>query len=341
MRSTPLHLFDRVYIEDHQYIDSAYWGALIYDGVNKEDTAIHNHLWLGNNLSDALGEGTFLSKMQEIAALDKKYIIYADHSSFAEIVATWLKSITNLDQTAYNKWVDIYIWKRLRNGCEDLDALKTAMKAAWNDASQIDLSALDVTPSVEFLLPSVWVDANHSSKAKCKTIISDFVKRTYEDLIIEGKNFIDTNIYKQSVQTLFGGTGKTHENYTELPQLAVFANAYFNESGSRIPGGDGKINLSNVPSSDFEAIKTAINTAFSIFDAFGENDISWTYLNSIAAGELTDEEFTAVMNEVKAANNLPWIPFDLESTINFEGIAYLQDLAVTDNTTELTKYSLR
>jgi len=341
MRSTPLHLFDRVYIEDMQYIDSAYWGALIYDGVNKEDSAIHSHLWLGDDLTDALGESTFLEKMQEIAALDKKYIIYADHSSFAEIIATWLKSITNLDQAAYDKWVDIYMWKRLRNGCENLDSLKTAMKAAWNDASQLDLSSLNVTPSVEFLLPTVWVDANHSSKAKCKTIISDFVKRSYEDFILEGKNFIDTNIYKQSIQTLFGGTGKTHENYMELPQLAVFANSYFNESGSRIPGGDGKINLANVPSSDFEAIKTATNIAYSVFDGFGEDEMNWLYLPSVAAGELTDEEFTLVINEIKTANNLPWIPFDLESSINFEGISYLQDLAVNNNTAELTKYSLR
>jgi hypothetical protein len=324
-----------------QYIDSYYWGALIYDGVNKEDIAIHNSLWLGDNLADALGESTFLEKMQELAALDKKYIIYADHNSFAEIVATWLKSVTNMDQAAYEKWVDIYIWKRLRNGAENLDSLKTALKAAWPEASQIDLSTLDATLSLEFLLPSVWVDANHSAKANCKSLISDFVKRTYEDYIIEGKNFVDTNIYKQSIQTLFGGTGKTHENYIELPRLAVFANSYFNESGSRIPGGDGKINLANVPSSDFEAIETATNIAYSVFDGFGEDEMNWSYLPSVAAGELTDEEFALVINEIKSANNLPWIPFDLESTINFEGISYLQDLAVNNNIAELTKYTLR
>ena len=141
--STPLHLFNKVYIEHTDYIDSTLWGALIYDGVDKTDLAFTG-LWLGDDLADALGDDTFLEKMTELAALDTKYVIYADTATYTAIVAAWLKSTTHMDQAAFDYWVDIYSAKRDKFSVGS-DSLKTALKAAWAGATQHDLSTLSVS----------------------------------------------------------------------------------------------------------------------------------------------------------------------------------------------------
>jgi hypothetical protein len=346
MTPTLLHLFDKVYIDDARYIDCAYWGAVIYEGAaDIQSTDPSYNLWRGNNLADALGDSTFLEKMQEIAALDKKFVIYADHSAFAEIVATWLKSITNMDQAAYDKFIDLYCYKRIRTGAENVELLRTALKGAWADAVAQDLSSLNVSNSIEFLFPSVLHDANHTKRSDFKTLMNDFVKRTYEDYILEGKWFIDINFMRDDVQTNLGladgAALKDETNYHDLPNLAVFKNAWFNNSGSKIPGQNAKVNLTDIPSSDLAAVKTVIDKAHTMMgDVSVEDD--WAYLTSAAGAGITDDEFNTILATlISNQYRIPYIPWPNEDSIIFEFLSYVRTLKATNDTATLQKFTLK
>lgn len=337
--STPLHLFNKVYIEHTDYIDSTLWGALIYDGIDKTDGSFAG-LWLGDDLADALGDDTFLEKMTELAALSTKYVIYADDATYAAIVTDWLKSTTTMDAAAFNYWVDIYSAKRDKFGVGSA-SLKTALKAAWAGATQHDLSTLSVSYSIEWMLPSLWVNASHSCAATAKTVINDFVKRRYEDAFTEAKWFIDQNILKTSTQTLMGGSGKTIDNYHDLPKLTVFKESFWTQTGLRAAGANGKIDLTAATADNLTALKLAYTTIFGqdgleqdIFDDF-------VYLTAVSTSGITDANFTAILNTIKTtASYIPYMPEDLEATITMEFLGYLQDLALNDTAT-LAKYTLR
>jgi len=345
MTPTLIHLFDKVYIDDMQYIDSTMWGAVIYDGAaDITDSDPSHSLWRGNNLADALGETSFVDKMAEIAALDKKYVIYADASAFGEIVAKWMKSATNMDQAAFDKFIDLTFHKKTRLG-RGSEVFKAACKAAWSGAVAEDLSSLNVSYSIEFLLPSIFHNSSHAKKPQLKTLINNFVKRTYEDYIIESKWFVDLNFMKKSVQTHLGlpegAATKDETNFLELPDLAIFDNAWFNESGTKDPGSNGKVDLSTVPSSDLDALKTTTDKIMAMMGDLSVFD-NWAYLSSVAGSGLTDEEFNSVIESIKTSNYmLPYIPWAQEETIVFEFLSYVQDLAVNADTTTLQKYSLK
>jgi hypothetical protein len=337
--STPLHLFNKVYIEHTDYIDSTLWGALIYDGVDKTDLAF-TELWLGDDLADALGDDTFLEKMTELAALDTKYVIYADTATYTAIVAAWLKSTTHMDQAAFDYWVDIYSAKRDKFSVGS-DSLKTALKAAWAGATQHDLSTLSVSYSIEWMLPSVWGNASHSCAATAKSVVNDFVKRRYEDAFTEAKWFIDQNILKASIQTLMGGSGKTIDNYHDLPKLTVFKESFWTQTGLRAAGANGKIDLTAATADNLTALKLAYTTMFGqdgleadIFDDF-------VYLTAVSTTGITDANFATILNTIKTTvAYIPYVPEDLEETITVEFLGYIQELALNDTAT-LAKYALR
>lgn len=337
--STPLHLFNKVYIEHTDYIDSTMWGALIYDGVDKADL-VFTGLWLGDNLADALGDDTFLEKMTALAALDTKYVIYADDASYAAIVTAWLKSTTNMDTTAFNYWVDIYSAKRSKFGV-GRSTLTSALKSAWASATQHDLSTLSVSYSIEWMLPSLWVNASHSCAAIAKTVLNDFVKRRYEDAFTEAKWFIDQNILKASVQTLMGGSGKTIDNYHDLPKLTVFKESFWTQTGLRAAGANGKIDLTAATADNLTALKLAYTTMFGQEPLVADIFDDFVYLTAVSTTGITDSNVTAILNTIKTtASYVPYIPEDLEASITVEFLGYLQELALNDTAT-LAKYTLR
>ena len=278
--------------------------------------------------------------MTALAALDTKYVIYADDASYAAIVTAWLKSTTNMDTTAFNYWVDIYSAKRSKFGV-GRSTLTSALKSAWASATQHDLSTLSVSYSIEWMLPSLWVNASHSCAAIAKTVLNDFVKRRYEDAFTEAKWFIDQNILKASVQTLMGGSGKTIDNYHDLPKLTVFKESFWTQTGLRAAGANGKIDLTAATADNLTALKLAYTTMFGQEPLVADIFDDFVYLTAVSTTGITDSNVTAILNTIKTtASYVPYIPEDLEASITVEFLGYLQELALNDTAT-LAKYTLR
>jgi hypothetical protein len=366
-----LHLFNKVYLAS----DYTLWNIhadkilIISDHYATEDTkGYQGSTYVGKSLSDAFGEKTLHDVLSEFAAGTDKVIIYADNISFAEIAASWFKSITHMDQTAYDTFVDCYIYKRSVTG-QDVGQLSVLMKQQLESAPAYDFSNIAVDMPYEFLLASALVNRDFSKKSQFLKTQAKFVKRSYEHLILEARRHLDNYILDANLQTALGGSGKTIQNYKELPSLAAYKEPYFKEAvpgpvvHSYIPGQGSKIDISQGSDSDIDdlcRVTNIINVSIAgmtistgpngpvVSSSPYTNNLraddgnGWKYLAAARRGELTSEESDALLTEfLEPRVAFELVPLDLSQTIVMVLLPYFKSLANSGNTTELTKFTLK
>lgn len=369
-----LHLFNNVFIDhiDHLWIET---GSRIIVVSNKEAGDLEtnpNCLNYEATVSDLIGEGrTMADFINDTIDLTGKITIYADPNAYAEIVASWLKSTTNMDAGAYTNWMNIFKFAYITS-TKDEPELFTALNGAWASATAFDYSGKDFAPSYEFLLASAFANIDFSKKAKLITLLSKFIKREYENVILETRRHIDYNILDKDIQTLIGGTTYTTdvslENIrTTFPELDKFRATFYrdasilgpNESAYH-PGTftvDSKIDISQTSADELTSICSFVDSALLAITKSSHSDLSgltgdqvskiwesrgWSYAESIRTGEITSDQYVAAVNEIVAqSHGLIHVPFDLRGSILTTGISYLRTLKVDDNTGELQKYTLK
>ncbi len=368
-----LHLFNEVFIEhkDQLWIPTGSRIIVVSGDEAGELETNPNCLNHVATVSDLIGEGrTMEDFISDTMDLTGKIVIFADAEPFAEIVASWLKSTTNLDADAYANWMNIYKFTCITNAKEVVE-LFTALQDAWASATAFDYSGKDFIPSYEFLLASAFADINFSKKAKLITLLTKFIKREYENVILETRRHIDYNILDKDIQTLIGGTTYTTdislENIrTTFPELDKFRVAFYRDSVSGPieaayrPGTfsvDSKIDLSRASADELTSLCSFVDSALLAMTKSSHSDLSgltgdqvskiwesrgWTYAESIRTGEITNDEYVAAVNEIIAqSHGLIHVPFDLRGSVLTTGISYLRTLKVDDNTGELQKYTLK
>lgn len=351
MNNAPLHLFNRVYLETHNYLDNTLQGAVIHPDVT-DDIPVD---WKGTTLEVSLGENTLEEKIKEIIALDQKYVIYCDNDAFGKIAASWFKSITNMDQESYNKFVEAYNFKRKCEGVS-VDGLEASMKAAWSSANTMNVLGTDYSPSIEFLIPTLVHNQSSSWKGTLKKCFYNFIKREYEKAVIDARHQVDSIILDDEVQKKLGGSGKDTTNYLDLPLLQIFKESWWNESGSPETSqytSKSKIDLRQVSTEKLADIKTFVDTVnseilslrFETAEAQPGDykEEAWRYLSSINNGELTDEDLTSILTtfQLKSELELPYITYDQYQNTCHVFLSYVKHLINTNNSSSLQKYTLR
>jgi hypothetical protein len=368
-----LHLFNEVFIEHKDQLWIPTGSRIIVvssDPAGELETNVNclNHV---ATVSDLIGEGrTMQDFVNDTIDLSGKIVIYADPDAFAAILASWLKSTTNMDADAYENWMNIYKFTCITNA-KDVPALFTALQDAWASATAFDYSGKDFIPSYEFLLASAFADIDFSKKAKLKSLLSKFIKREYENVILEIRRHIDQIILDKDIQTLLGASSYTTDISldnirTTFPQLDKFKSTFYNDTTSGPtsvayrPGTftvDSKIDLSRASSAELTALCSFIDSTLLEMTKSSHSELSgltaaqvgkiwesrgWTYAESIRTGEITDDQYVAAVNEIVAqSHGLIHVPFDLRESILTTGISYLRTLKVDSNTGELQKYTLR
>ena len=105
-----LHLFNEVFIEHKDQLWIPTGSRIIVvssDPAGELETNVNclNHV---ATVSDLIGEGrTMQDFVNDTIDLSGKIVIYADPDAFAAILASWLKSTTNMDADAYENWMNI------------------------------------------------------------------------------------------------------------------------------------------------------------------------------------------------------------------------------------------
>lgn len=356
-----IHLFNNVFIDHESMLFVAHKVVVISSVYNTDMKTNSRCLYCEDTLEDLLGDRSIKDFLTELMQVEEKVVIYANNDAFAKIITAWLKSTVNMDQAAFNTWANCY-----KHKCDVYsrpnDQLIELMKTYWSSAPTYDFSTTDFAPSVEFGLASAFADVNFSKKDKLKTLLSKFVKREYEHLILEARKHLDTYILDKDLQLLLGGSGKTIENFRELPRMSIYREPFFRDtvdtvpsSQSYWPGKVGKIDISKASDAELAELcelTDDINIAVmgrSISAGLSGSTTSelnqttgWPYMASAKNGVLTDAEYYAILEDILAEEiGITHIPFDLREPILFVFLPYIKSLKQEGNTSELQKYTLK
>jgi hypothetical protein len=338
---SPLHLFNKVYVDTHDNIDVLEQGAVIHaDYVADPHVEVS---WSGTSLADSLTDSNLKTKLVEAHAANKRFVIYGDINAFASIVASWCKSTTNMDADAFSQYAKCLVHKRKTKG-NSIEGMYDALVSAFALAETFDFSDIDFYPSIEFLVPTLLSDSNSKWKTKAKNAFYQFIKRDYEADVIEAKFIIDTLITNDDVQNVFGGTGKTLDNYHDLPDLQIFKSEWWNDTNRYETGHRSKFNLADVSAEEASKLKTVVDKFYNVLET--PDPVSaredWTFINSIVAGSLTDDDLTAILNKYKS--DVPYVPYittEQSDNILFVFLSYVRQLIRKGDTATLSKYNLK
>jgi len=356
-----IHLFNNVFLEQDTFVDQRCKHVLISARYATPNTiSLSTAISVGTTLQVVLAGktlGEFLKSLMTHGS--DKVMIYADNVAFATIATTWLKSSTNMDKKSFNVFADCYkhkcdVYSRSNN------QLIEFMKESWASTVDFDFSTDDFTPSFEFGLASAFVNRNFNKKEKFKATLSKFIKREYEHLILEARKHLDTYILDKDLQEILGGSGKTLQNYRELPRMSIYREPFFRDTVNNVPsphaywpGKVSKLDIKNATDAEVielctltDDINMAVMNCTVPAGLSGSVNIKstpgWIYIASVKNGVLSDAEYNLAIDEILAEKiAMVHVPFDLREQILFAFLPYLKTLKQENNTSVLGKFTLK
>lgn len=356
-----IHLFNNVFIEHESMLYVASKVIVISSVYNTDMKVNPSCLYCDDTLEDVLGTKSLEDLFAELMALEEKVVIFANNDAFAKIATAWMKSSTNMDQAAFDMWASCYKYK-----CDVYsrpnDQLNELLKSYWASAPSYDLSNADFSPSFEFALASAFADRNFAKKDKFKTLLSKFIKREYEQQILEARKHLDTYILDNDLQVLLGGSGKTLEDFRELPRMSIYREPFFRDIIDTVPpnqaywpGKVSKLDIGNATNAEVaELCQLTDDINISIMNMSvpaGLSGVSngelyqsrgWKFITSVKSGVLTDAEYNEALDEILAEKiAMIHIPFDLREQILFVFLPYVKSLKQENNNTALNKFTLK
>ena len=363
-----LHLFNEVFIEQEQRMSVPIGSRVIIisSQYNTDMAQNENCLTCVDTLDEAIGEGTLESFIRDTMSLTGKIVIYANDEAFARIFTSWIKSSTNMEADDFDIYLKTYKFRCITNSKHWQD-LFDALAANWATAPAYDFSDVDFIPSYELMLASAFYDSNFAKKDKLIFLMSKFIKREYEDVVLEVRKHIDSLILDKDVQLLLGGTSYISEIDLEtikedLPKLQLYKAPYWREdvfcptATAYRPGtfarGDSKIDISLATpeeltelfefTEDFLYLATnAPDTTKELIASFYESR-GWVYKDSVATGVLTDEEYQTALSEILDEKyHLRYVPLDLRESILLHIVPYFKTLKNTGQLEKLQKFTLK
>lgn len=367
-----LHLFNEVFLEHEDRLSVPVGSrVIVISSIYNTDMKINpSCLTCVDTLAELLENNTLEYFFRKTMALKGKIIIYANDEAFSQIIAAWIKSSTHMGTEQYNCYMALYKFRCITNA-KRWFTLFDLLPAAWATAPEYNFSDNDFTPSYELLLATAFVDPNFVKKDKLIFLMSKFIKREYEDVILEMRKHIDSLILDKDLQILLGATQYISNIDLEtikidLPQLQLYREPYWQEdiygatAKAYRPGtfavGDSKIDISLSSPEELTALceftedilysfmssspatqDITKSQAVNFFESRG-----WTYKNSVAYAVLTETEYLTALDEIQFEKySLTHVPLDLRESIFLHIIPLFKSLKNTGNIEELQKYTLK
>jgi hypothetical protein len=356
-----IHLFNNVFLEQSYHIDYMSRFILISNYADNTVELNDNCIKAGKTLEEVLGEDSLEDFIKQVLSMEGKVVVYCDNEPFSEIATSWIKSTTNMDQDAFDSWVSCYqfkseVYSRPNNQLMEL------MKASWEDAEEYDFSKEDFSPSFEFALASALHDRDFKYKDKFKVLLSKFIKREYEQQILEARKHLDTYILDADLQKLLGGSGKTLEDFRELPRMSIYREPFFRDTIDNVPPNQaywpGKVSKLDVSKGTAEEIAELCELSDEINIAIMNMSVpagmsgsvngelyqsrGWEYMSSVREGVLTDDEYNKALDEILAEKiAMVHVPFDLREHILFVFLPLVKSLKQENDLERLEKYTLK
>lgn len=380
-----IHLFNEVFVEQDSKItiypvypnaqvqENLYMICVISEEYNTVDLQVNPAcLYYANNLEDLYTKNNWEGLedfLRVLMGLNKKIVIYADNTSMAKIAVATLKSITHMEQAQLDTYISIYKYRCYTNAKHYGD-LYEKMSLEYSSAPSIDFSDTDFVPSFEFCLASAFYDPQFAKKDKLIYLLSKFIKREYEDIILEVRKHIDSFIMSHHVQEALGATEYVsnidiNSIKTQMPRLQIYREPFYIEElyvpvfKAYRPGsfarGECKLNLALCTPEEITELCTLTEdlmyllvqnqqlTKEQIIEIFeGQR---WKFITSVSSGSglLTEEQYLEAINDMLTVRSRigDVAPLDLRESILLPIISYFISLKNRNLTEELQKFTLK
>jgi hypothetical protein len=379
-----IHLFNEVFVEQDSKItiypvfpnaqvqENLYVVAVISEVYNTSDLQANPAcLYSANNLNALYqqhGWEGIEDFLKVLMVLNRKIIIYADNNAMSVIAATVFKSLTNMEQAQLDTYISIYKY-RCYTSSKHYGDLYEKISMEFASSPAIDFSNFDFVPSFEFCLASAFYDINFSHKDKLIYLLSKFIKREYEDIILEVRKHIDSFIMHHHLQEALGATEYvTHIDIntikTQMPRLAIYREPFYVEE-LYVPGhkayrpgsfarGECKLNIALcTPEELAELISVTEDMVYLLTEneeltkeqvvAMFEGS-NWKYINSVSSGTylLTEAEYVDAVNDmINERTSIGHSPLDLRESILLPLISYFISLKNRNLLDELQKFTIK
>lgn len=358
-----VHLFDKVYLAHDNFIEGGFYihiSKFAYGELGAQN-GDPNAMLFGSTVQDALGDKTLLDLFRILSNVNKKFYIYADKEAFATILATWLKSSTNMDDIAFNKYIDMYLYKYNTYYGKTNDNFKELLQAAWTNAVSYDVSSgVSRNRSYEFLLASALLDRNFAYKDSFKAVLLHFYKREYEHILLELKRDVDTLMFSDTIRSIFGDEIdtpeelKASEKYNELfnrPMWKEFIPYDMVDNTGYLPGTNSIVDITKATVRDLEnmfdlyvRIKTSHSIAsifpIDIVDIGAKKEELINICKEIIIGKMSDELYNNTLDNIVTEDLLMNTPYDLFQTILTLLVSHIKKLH-KQNDPRLFYYTLK
>lgn len=357
-----LHLFKTIYLEHDLFIEGGDYGhfSKLFENITMEEMP-PNVLFYAANLNHAMPGATYSDFFRMLSEKDKRIVIYADDENYAEIMATWLKSTTNMNKEYYTKYVDMYLHKYDTFYGYPKQNLRTVLLNAWDTSTACDLTDVSKSVSYEFLLASALYNRDFEYKDIFKKTLLNFTKREYEYTFLELKKNLDNHMFSDAILKIFGEDiddveeMKQSEKYVSIFNRPMWKNevSYDYVGINYLPGKKSIIDMSLATPEDIRNLFNLyvdFNTRIldnnsqlpqEVLDTnFYETDVL-ELCDAILSNHMSDELYYKCLDRIMGNSFIIGVPTDLVQNVLNIFVSYVKKLKLNNEMDKLYYFTLK
>jgi hypothetical protein len=177
------------------------------------------------------------------------------------------------------------------------------------------------------------------------SIMSMFLRRTYQEMILDNREMVFMNILNQDIQRMLGGEGKDIEHLDELPKFSLYTDPeVWNPAGRNRVGSSSILNINSNP----EKVKALFDLVEEFYRNFEHLNIDqanisrWSYGHHVIGQDVSNEVFDTVMTEITTQSwDSNFVPKSDMQNFNYILHLHVLNLYRAGNTEALVNFTLK
>lgn len=367
-----IHLFNKTYLDLDANIDF---------NVDRYVISEEN----GNKMLELLDEAAygdligFFSTIDEVHWIDlienivnesstrnTKVVVYCDKTAYKTFLTKWYKTILpNLNLESFTRIVDTVVYKEraiantklksvnivkineVKEGLGDLTSLFNSTNIDPADVTKVD--AMNIGYSFEFLLASHFAGVEEY-KAPLKSVLKLFMRRWYNDAVVDARETALLNVLNPIQQKVFG----YDESSVQLTSLNPLKNiegfkafsdtSMYDVNDNFTSGLQGSVKFEGLTSTQVTELKDVCKKMFTDFEGLDGKSYfdAFKFFDYVTTGEdLTDTQLDEVLDYIVANPvDTAFIPRGDTENVNYVFLHHVLNIKRNNNTNALSKFQL-
>ena len=304
--------------------------------------------------------------VEESNKRDTKIVVYCDQEAYKVFLTKWIKTnLPNVNLESFTKIVETSIYKeraiantklksvnitkinQVKEGLGDMSSLYNSTNIDPADITKID--AMNLGYSFEFLLASHFAGVEEY-KAPLKAVLKMFMRRWYNDAVVDARETALLNVLNPIQQKVFG----YDESSVQLTSLNPLKNiegfnafsdtSIYDVDDNFTSGLQGSLKFESLTSTQVTALKDVCKKMFTDFEGLDGKSYydAFKFFEYVTTGEdLTDDQLNEVLDYIVTNPvDTAFIPRGDTENVNYVFLHHVLNLKRNNNTNALSKFQL-